>query len=292
MPRPNQLLRSVALHPQRDQQLVAGRGDAGAAHRDGERAVVRERLARELRLDQAVDLGERHVDRHRDADAALLALRRDLERRRERAFRLGLLRDDAGLGLDADQERDRLGIDPRLRRDRARRPKLEPEVRQPGAGGADRQRAAEFRPLPPRHPLEERIVAQPLLQPRDLLVDLPLQQRPHLVGHVQPHADDGHVGVGDGEMRGQVRLQPPGRRELRLRDHRDIAADIGALVEGAARELLDAASEVLAEDPADRATEAAGRRRGDLSGRAQRAGEHGRDADHIAACRTRRADRD
>ena len=35
----------------------------------------REGLALELRLDQAVDLGERHVDRHRDVDAALLALR-------------------------------------------------------------------------------------------------------------------------------------------------------------------------------------------------------------------------
>ena len=78
-------------------------------------------------------------------------------------------------------KRDGLGVDARLRRERARRPKLEPEIRQPGAGGAERDRAAELGPFAPRRLLEERIVAQPRLQPRDLLVDLPLQQRLHLV---------------------------------------------------------------------------------------------------------------
>ena len=43
-------------------------------------------------------------------------------------------------------------------------------------------------------------------------------------------------------------------------DHRDIAPDVGPLVEGAAGELFDVAAEVLAQDAADHATEAAGRR--------------------------------
>ena len=59
----------LGVHQQRNQQPVAGSRDAGALHGDIDRAraVLGKGLSGELRLDDLVDLGERHVDRHADA---------------------------------------------------------------------------------------------------------------------------------------------------------------------------------------------------------------------------------
>ncbi len=60
--------------------------------------------------------GERNIDRHRDVDAAVVGLRHQIERLRERAIRLGLGRHDAGIGLHAEQ-----AASPRCRRSSAAR---------------------------------------------------------------------------------------------------------------------------------------------------------------------------
>ena len=118
------------LDAQRDQQAVARRRDRGAEHRDGEgaAAVLGEIAPLELRFEDAVDLGERNVDRHADGDTSLVDLLDDLELRRERAIRLGLARRDARLGLQPERQRDGVLVDPRLRREGAGRAHLEPQI--------------------------------------------------------------------------------------------------------------------------------------------------------------------
>ena len=72
-----------------------------------------------------------------------------------------------------------------------------------------------------------------------------------------------------------------------LRGDRDVAADVGALVERARRQLLHLAAELAAEQAADRAGEVAARV-GKLAGDAERAVQRGRD---VQAGRRRRSPR-
>ena len=93
---------------------------------------------------------------------------------------------------------------------------------------------------------------------------------------VELEAGDLHAAVGDRDLAGEVGLDPPGRQQRRPRIHRDVAADVGALVEHAGGELLHFAAELVAEQAAERAGEIAALV-GDLAGDAQRAVERGRD---------------
>src|SRR5665213_3798226 len=114
---------------------------------DRRAAVFRIAMTLELRLQQWVELAERHVDRYADRELAVVHRRHQFERGRERAVRLALLRRDAGVGLHADGERDIARVDLRLRGGGADRAQLQPQAGQAGLVAAERDRAAHLGPL-------------------------------------------------------------------------------------------------------------------------------------------------
>ena len=75
-----------------------------------------------------------------------------------------------------------------------------------------------------------------------------------------------------------------------MRRHRDIAADVGALVERFSLQVLDPVPEAAAQQTAERAREIAGVA-GDLSGRLKRAGEIGGYGEPIRTTGDRQSDR-
>ena len=102
-----------------------------------------------------------------------------------------------------------------------------------GRGLAERDRAAHLRPLLARGELERAIVAQPVAEIADLLVHGLVEQRLDFLPDVDLKARDLHAAVGERDVAGEIRLEPPVLQHCRLRHHRDIAADVGALVERA-----------------------------------------------------------
>ena len=106
----------------------------------------------------------------------------------------------------------------------------------------------------------------------DLLVDRAIEQRLDLVRDAELDAGDRHGRFADRHLRGEIGLEPPRRQQRRPRRHRDVAADIGALVERLFGQLLDILPEVATQKAADGAGEIAGLRR-ELPGGAERAGE-------------------
>ncbi len=206
------------LRKQRDQETIAGGRDGGLLDRGLVRAaaVFGKFAPLELRLQKFAHFGERHVDRHADADLALIGLRHDFQLRRERACRLGLIRHDARFGLHAEQQRDRIGVDLRLRRDCLRRPQLEPEIRHTLLARAERNGAAHFAPLFARRLFDERVVAYARLQCRGLLAHRVVHERLYLVGDADLDAgDDRHRNVGDIDLRGEIGREPPVWRDGR-----------------------------------------------------------------------------
>ena len=169
----------ACLHQKRNQQSFAGSRDMHALHRDidGARSVIRKCLALELRLDQLVDLGERHIDRHADATLPRSICCTSSSFAGNVQAGLRLCRHDARLGLHAERQRDVAGVDARLRGEGAGRAHLEPQVRKAGAAAAQRDRAAHLRPFAPRRLFEDRIVAQPRLQDGGLFGDAAIDQR-------------------------------------------------------------------------------------------------------------------
>ena len=216
---------------------------------------------------QAVELGERHVDRHRD--------------RRPCPVRCGGTRSScAGNGqsglvsvgtmrVSACTPSVRITQSGRMRGCAANalgRAHLEPEVGRARRRLAERDRAAELHPFAARRELERAVVAQLVGQVADLLVDRVVEQRLDFVDDVELEAADLHAAVGDRRhgRRGSARsASSAAARACELTD--DVAADVGALVEHARGELLRFAAEVAAEQAADRAGDVAALV-GDLAG--------------------------
>ena len=260
----------VRFHQQRDQQPVARRRDFCALNGDPDRAaaIFRERTALELRFQNPVHFRERHVDRHADTDAPLRQRRHDFELGRERTARLVLVRDDAAVGLYSKSECQCLGVDARLRRERARRTQFKPETGQSRGAAAERDRTAHLRPFLARYIFQEGVSAQPRLQGGDLLVDRLVEQRLHFLRHIELDPRDRDRIVAHRHLAGEIGLEPPIGRDRRPRGDGDIAAEIGALVERLAGEAFHLAAEIVAEQARDLAAETRSLR-ADLSGDAQ-----------------------
>ena len=230
-----------------------------AQHRDLTRraAGLREGLALELRLHQAVELGERHVDRHRDRDLALVDRRHQIELRRERAVRLGLGRHDARLGLHADGEdhpvRHRCAAARRTRGSAA--PRATATARPAAAWPSEIERHIFVHCLRAVCSSVRSLRSRPA-EAADLLVHGAVEQRLHLVHDVELDAGDAACAPSASATLpvrfGSIRqFGCSAGRAM----HRDGAADVGALVEHAAGELADVAAEAVAEHAAERAGE-------------------------------------
>ena len=250
----------LGVDQQRDQQPVAGRrhGRALDGDVDRARAVLRKGAPGELRLDDLVDLGKGHVDRHADADPP--GVGGTMRSSRKRAIGLGLRRRDAGLGLDAERQRHRGCIDTRLRRDRAGRLQLQPQRRQRRgrAGALQRNRAAGLGPLRPRIVLEGRIVADPRLHRVELVGDRLVDHRLDLRRHVDARARHRKAGVAQIDLRRQIGLDAPGGGKLRPRGDGDVALDLGAGVEVLDVDAADLLGDIAAEQAAERVADRAG----------------------------------
>src|SRR5262245_41656281 len=74
VPKLNQLFFFMGLYAQRNKQSLASCREIRAKHLyiDWPAAVFRKVASLELRLDQPIELGERHVDRHADRNSAVL----------------------------------------------------------------------------------------------------------------------------------------------------------------------------------------------------------------------------
>ena len=225
------------------------------------------------------------------ADLALVELRHEIEPLRERAVGLGLARHDAGLGLDADREDHPVGDDARLRREGAGRPapRATGSARPARPGRAGSSGTSWPHCCAPRSSSERSL--------RSLLDRLPICSLTVLSSSgftscddVELDAGELHAAVGERDLAGEIGLDPPVRQQRRPRRHRDVAADVGALVEHAGGELLHLAAELVAEEPADRAGEIAALV-GDLAGDAERAVERGRDVQRRSTRRRPRAAR-
>src|SRR6185437_2187369 len=159
--------------------------------------------------------------------------------------------------LHADDERYVLAVDFRLRGRGANRFYLQPQLRKAGLAAAERHRAAHLRPLAPHGLLDDRIVAQAILQRRHLRIDLAVDQRLYLGSDVDLEAGERQRAVADGDLRREIGFEPPRRRQRGPRGDVDVAADIRVLVEHLAGEAFDLL--------ADRAVEQAGKRAGDVA---------------------------
>ncbi|GCC46912.1 hypothetical protein chiPu_0030716, partial [Chiloscyllium punctatum] len=238
-----------------------GGGDARALDGDVDRAgaVLGESLAFQLRLDELRQRREGHVDRQADRDLARHR-RHDGELVGERAVRGRLCLGDPRLGLDSHGQDHRRRIDLGLGRDRAGRPQLEPHRRhRRGAAGAlQRDRPAGFGPLRAGAVLEHRVVAQPCLHHGNLVGDRLVDHRLDLGRHADADAGGRQAGVAEIDLRLQVRLDPPGRAELRPRSQRDAALDVGVGVDVLDVHGADLPGDIAAEQAAERVGDGTG----------------------------------
>src|SRR5262245_60112249 len=270
------------LHAQRDQQPVAGCRQVGAQHLDVDRpaAVIGEVAALELLLEQLVEFGKRHVDRHADCEYAVLHRRHQVELRREGAGGLRLAGQNARFRLHADSDREVAHVDLRLRRRRTYRAHLQPERRQSGLAAAEWNGAAHLHPLLACAALDHRIAAQARLQRGDLAADHGVKHRLDFIGEVDLDAREIGAGVAEVEPAGKIGFDPPGGGELRPRRDDHVAAEIGALVERLSGETVDLLADgTAANEPADRTADAAGHLCGgvaDLPGDAEAAAKRRR----------------
>ena len=225
-------------HLEGNEQAIAGALDGRGldGRRDRARAVVREAPALDLRLQQPGDLRERHVDREPDGDAAAIDLRHDIDLGRERAIRLGLARDHPGLGLHAEHQVHRLGLDAGMRRKGPHRAHLEPQVGHAGGRLLERDRPAHTWPTRAAPPVRWRGRCGSASPARRLLGDRPIDQRLYLLGDVEHAAGDRQRDIRTVTWEVEVRLQPPARRQARPRQHGDISAQLRLLVERLAGE--------------------------------------------------------
>ena len=178
-------------------------------------AGLRESAALELRFEQLVDLGERHVDRHADRELAVVesaARVRAAPGTDSRAW--SARRHDARFRLHADGQASHCCASifgcAAAARDRAH---LQPQLRQAGLAAAERNRAAHLGPFAPQRSLDDRIVAQARLQRGDLRVDLAVDQRLHLGADIDLDAGDRDGAVAERDLRRKIGFEPPGRRQ-------------------------------------------------------------------------------
>ena len=228
----------LGLHPQRDQQPVAGRRDVGGQHRDLAGALPVSGKVLPLSCASITRLNS--VNGTSIGTAILTSpwsmLRHQIEPRRERAVGLGLGRHDARLGLHAEREDHPV----RHRCAAARRTRGSAASRATATGSAGRRlrragSSGTASPIAcaPQAPACGRCAAAPEIA--DLLVHGPVEQRLHLVADVELDAGDAEPRRRPAHAAGEVRLDPPVRQQRRPRSDRDVAADVGALVERACR---------------------------------------------------------
>ena len=168
------------------------------------------------------------------------------------------------------------------------RANLQPQIRHPGRGGAERNRTAHLGPFAAGGNLEKRIVAHTRLQRRHLLIHSAIEQRLDVVRDVDLGAEDGQGRIRDRDLRAQAGLHPPCRQQRRMRRHRDAAADVGALIKFLSLQVLDALPQAAAEQAAKRAREIA-RVAGDLPSRLKRPSQIGGHGEPIRATGDRQA---
>ena len=120
--------------------------------------------------------------------------------------------------------------------------------------------------------LEERIVAQPRLQHAGLFGEGAIEQRLRLPAEIDPDRRDRKICLADIGLAPQVRLEPPVRQDRGPRIERDVAADVGALIERAPGEIAELLADRAAEQAAELARDVADLR-ADLAGEAERAVE-------------------
>ena len=121
--------------------------------------VQRKGLADKLRFHHAGDFREGNVDRHADIDVTPLHLRNQFQSVPEMDNWVGFLAHDAGLGLDAERERDRRSVDAGLRRERPSRTYFQPKIWHAGRNRAERDRTAHLGPFLPRRLFDEGTIA-------------------------------------------------------------------------------------------------------------------------------------
>ena len=168
-----------------------------------------------------------------------------------------------------------VGEDLRLRGECAGRLDLEPQARRAGGRGAERDRAAHLAPLLARRVLQRAVVAELLDSCRSLATFLSSSGLTSL----RDVELDPAICMPPSAMRdvaAEVGLDPPVRQQRGPRRHRDVAADVGALIERARGQLLHFAAELVAEQAVERAGEVAALV-GKLAGDAKRAVQRGRD---------------
>ena len=114
--------------------------------------------------------------------------------------------------MHADQQRQRIAVDLRLRGDGAHRLDLEPEIRKPGsrsgrayrraglATAIQRNGATQFGPLAARRVLDEGIVAQPRFQRTDLLAHHAVERQLDRAGDIELGAGYRQRHVGDVDL--------------------------------------------------------------------------------------------
>ena len=165
------------------------------------------------------------------SSVTLVGLRHQIELLRERTIRLGLIGHDPRFRLHADQQRHRIAVDLRLRRDGAPRLDLKPEVRQALPRGAERNRAAQLDPFGARRGLDERIGAIRVSSALVWSCTRSSSTGFDFIGDAELDAADRQHDIGDITCADEVRRQPPVRRNARSRRSRHHAVNIGVLID-------------------------------------------------------------